>query len=421
MKIPQLARYNGSVAKAYEFCEQNITEYPVNLFEIIKKFKWGLLTYEEMAKKNNCTIEDISECLGLDGYSIYNGKNYTIVYNNERKSERINFTIAHEIGHIILDHHKDFDVTSVLKDNFSKEEYKILENEANCFARNILAPAPLSQKVPFLFRALKLNDIFNISFSAQNTRLNFLKSDLNYLTVTQIFSMQEKYDTYYSCRNCNNNHINKNYNYCPLCGSSKLKEGNGFMIYKNEIELDKEKKAKICPKCHNEEILNGSHCKICGFELFNRCTNFETDNYGNIIEGCAEICDANARYCHKCGFKTTFFQNGLLCDYKDYKEPVDSTHKQMWNERVQTLKKEGKIMLYTNLIHTDLLEIDDNTIGINYPDGLAPFTKTLINKKENEDFINLMIKDIYGVKKKIKFYDKSVDIESNISDDGLPF
>ena len=28
-----------------------------------------------------------------------------------------------------------------------------------------------------------------------------------------------------------------------------------------------------------------------------------------------EICDANARYCHKCGSKTSFYQLGLLEDY----------------------------------------------------------------------------------------------------------
>ncbi len=55
MKVPQLARYNGTVVIAYKFTLENIIEFPVNLFQLIKKFKWGLLTYEEMALKNKWT------------------------------------------------------------------------------------------------------------------------------------------------------------------------------------------------------------------------------------------------------------------------------------------------------------------------------------------------------------------------------
>ena len=89
MKIPQLARYNGTVSTAYNFIYDNITEFPVNPFNLISKFKWGLLTYNQMAKENNCTIEDICECLGTDGYSIYNGTNYTIAYNNNQPSKEL--------------------------------------------------------------------------------------------------------------------------------------------------------------------------------------------------------------------------------------------------------------------------------------------------------------------------------------------
>lgn len=311
MKIPLLARYNGTVEKSYLFVMNNVKYFPLNPFEIIKKFKWGLLTYEDMAKKLNCSIDDICECFGSDGYSIYDGKYYSIAYNISGNSkERINFTLAHEIGHIILNHHKDFEVTEIIKDNFIESEYKILENEANCFARNILAPAPLSQKVPFLFRTLKLNDIFNISSTARSTRLNFLKNDLNYLTATEIFKMQQNFDTYLICRNCNAQFINNTYHYCPQCGTKKLKKGIGLMIYKNEVELDELKKAKICPKCGNEEILEGPYCKICGLELFNRCTNSD-----NAWDSCGEVCDANARYCHKCGAKTLFYHLGIIPNY----------------------------------------------------------------------------------------------------------
>lgn len=314
MKIPQLARYNGTVEKAYDFVMENIDCFPVNPFQVIQKFKWGLCTYTEMAEKMCCSIEDICECFGKDGYSIYNGQHYSIAYNIDGNSkERISFTLMHEIGHIILGHHKDFETTTIMKDNFTENEYKILENEANCFARNVLAPAPLSQKVPFIFRALKLTDIFNISSTARRTRFNFLKYDLNYLTADMIFNMQNTFDTFVVCSKCKNKLVKCDYKYCPNCGSSKLKKGIGFMKYKNEIKLDENKKAIICPKCDNEEILEGPFCKICGLELFNRCSNYNESDWS----GCSQVCDANARYCHICGSPTTYYNLKVIPDFNN--------------------------------------------------------------------------------------------------------
>lgn len=419
MKIPQLARYNGTVAQAYKFVENNIVIFPINLFELIKKFNWGLITYEEMAKNNNCTIDDICECLGTDGYSIYNGNNYTIAYNNTKKTKgRINFTLAHEIGHIILKHHKDFEVTEVLKNNFTKEEYKILENEASCFARNILSPAPLSLKISSIFRYFKLTDIFNITPSARKTRLSLLKQDLNYLSTEEILNMQKVYDYYLECTNCKNKYINKNSKYCPICGQSKLKKGKGFMKYTSNIEVDENKKSKVCPRCGNEEISEGAYCKICGLELFNRCTNYITDNNGNIVEGCAKICDSNARYCDQCGNETSFFKEGLLPSYTKYLLPLNDEIQKKWKEKINNLKTQGKMFLYVALSDTELIELDSSTIIINFKNKIAPLTENIVTKPENLEELAQMINKIFNSSKSIKIYSQYEDIEKT---DDLPF
>lgn len=317
MKIPQLARYNGTVAKAYEFVENNIIEFPVNPFEIIKKFKWGLLTYEEMALQNKCTIEDICDCLGTDGYSIYNGTNYTIAYNNKIKSYgRINFTLAHEIGHIVLKHHKDFDVTEVIKNNFTKDEYKILENEANCFARNFLAPAPLVSKLNLLGVLFNLNAFFNITFTAATTRISFLKNDLYYLTEEQITDFNQKYQRRKQCNVCMTKNLNLNIKYCPLCGNKNLVLGDVFTMKEyNGININE---LHECPRCENYDIQSeDNYCKICGLNFKNECTS------------CGMELDSSARYCTQCGNVTTYFQAGILKDWKlsEYtdKEPVFQT------------------------------------------------------------------------------------------------
>lgn len=304
MRVPQLARYNGTVEKAYEFVNENVTQFPIDLFKVIKKLKWKLLTYEELALQNNCTIDDIIDCLGKDGYSIYYGNNYTIAYNNTIKSQgRINFTLAHEIGHIVLNHHKDFDVTKILTDNFTKAEYKILENEANCFARNILVPAPLISDFGLFNMFLKIPTLFNITPKAARARISFLNSDLYYLTEKQINNFKEKYQRDKQCINCSTKHLDINAKYCPLCGDKKLILGDFSMKEYKGINIQE---LHECPKCENYDLQSkDKYCKICGLKLNNACT------------ACGMEMDTSARYCTECGNVTTYFQSGILSDWKN--------------------------------------------------------------------------------------------------------
>ncbi len=308
MKVPLLARYNGTVAKAYEFVNQNVDSFPINPIDLIKSFHWGLITYGDIAKENNCTIDDVIECIGKDGYSIYNGHNYTVAYNNTINSKgRINFTLAHEIGHIVLNHHKDFEVTNTLQDNFTKEEYKILENEANCFARNILAPAPLVMQLNFFGAIFKMIDCFDITFKAATTRLSLLRNDLYYLNSEQIDEIKSKYQRKKQCDKCSTKYFDLSISYCPICGNKKLIIGDYFTMKRYE-KVDIFSKNE-CPICQNVEFsTDDQYCKICGLKLHNSCSF------------CGAEMESNARYCTKCGQKTVYFETGILDDWETTKK-----------------------------------------------------------------------------------------------------
>lgn len=351
MKVPKLARYNGAVENAYQFVNDYITEFPIDLFRLIKKFKWGLLTYEEMAVKNNCTINDICECLGTDGYSIYNGNNYTIAYNNAIKSHgRINFTLAHEIGHIILNHHKDFEVTEVIKDNFTKEEYKILEYEANCFARNMLAPSPLVNQLSFWNLIFDVPNFFEITHRAFSVRMRFLAEDLNYLNDEQMSRMCNSFLRFKICPKCKSHTTDLTDIYCEICGN-KLITGDGFKMKKyNSLYV-----LTQCPNCENVDIYaEDMYCIICGQSLKNCCTV------------CNNPLPNKARYCNKCGGKSSFFNSGELASIK-YTDGVvltpdeEMTYKN-WKIILMNLKQAGNIALYVSLINSNLCVIDNNTV-----------------------------------------------------------
>jgi len=100
----------------------------------------------------------------IDGMSYYYDdlKEFHIIYNDSRKHARIRFTIAHEIGHIVLGH---------------KESNEENESEADFFARSLLVPIPI-----ILFKEISDEEIimeeFDVSFQVASIVLNNVKSRL---------------------------------------------------------------------------------------------------------------------------------------------------------------------------------------------------------------------------------------------------
>lgn len=333
MSIPNHARYDYCCEMANEFLiNENITSLPFDADRIIKKHKWARLKYSELAFQYNTTVDDISEAYGSkDAFTIFNGNNYAIAYNNTVKvKQRIYFTKLHEIGHIYLGHFTEFNETILSRYNITKQQYKILENEANCFARNILVPAG----VIFRFNDLNPNiisNIFEVTTSAAKTRLDFLNSDLHYLSSENIEKqLNHFYNFIYKrkCLKCGHGLISEDAKYCPICGHYRLVWGDGFMKYYDGILLDDDGHATICPRCENEDI--GEHdiyCKICGAYLLQHCADVtETDSYGNeYIErkGCGCKLDSNARYCPQCGSISTFNKFGYLVKWNEEKENIE--------------------------------------------------------------------------------------------------
>ena len=74
-----------------------------------------------------------------------------------------------------------------------------------------------------------------------------------------------------------------------------------------------------------------------------------------------------------------------------------------WPEIVNDLKQNGKIVLYTNLINTKAVELNDMTIGIEFPKQLTPFGKTILEKQENIREITTLVSMACGKEMQIKY------------------
>lgn len=62
----------------------------------------------------------------------------------------------------------------------NSELYKIMDCEADCFARNLLCPVRILKQINYAFTPKELSNIFGITESAAKTRLDLYKNDLYY-------------------------------------------------------------------------------------------------------------------------------------------------------------------------------------------------------------------------------------------------
>ena len=92
-----------------------------------------------------------------------------------------------------------------------------------------------------------------------------------------------------------------------------------------------------------------------------------------------------------------------------------------WSEVINKLKSSGKIMVYTNLINTKAKEVND-TLQIEFKNGLTAFGKTVLSKPENIEEISNIVNSISGKEFKIKYIEGNLSTpkeENNINLDGL--
>ena len=133
------------VANTFE--KYDIRCVPISGFEIARKMRITCYPYSSIPKNKRHLLLKKSK----DGFSLQTSdEKWRIYYNDEHGYGRINNTIMHEIGHIILDH---------------SEDSELAEKEVKFFAKYALAPPILISRLN-LKSPSKIASIFNISYEA---------------------------------------------------------------------------------------------------------------------------------------------------------------------------------------------------------------------------------------------------------------
>jgi DNA polymerase-3 subunit gamma/tau len=87
------------------------------------------------------------------------------------------------------------------------------------------------------------------------------------------------------------------------------------------------------------------------------------------------------------------------------KSNYSSATQEFWPQIINDLKANKKMVLYSNLMNTVATEINDLTIGIEFPSGLTPFAKTMLERPENIKIITDMVSIAKGKEMHIKYID----------------
>lgn len=139
---------------------------------------------EEILKTNNISLdhEDLED--HLSGYCMKSSGNASVTINQNHHSNRQNFTIAHELGHLFL--HCEDEGVFIEQQSFNRDKQSSTgeikeEVEANRFASCLLMPEKFVREIAISYKGSisekEVNDManeFEVSSMAMCYRLNKL-------------------------------------------------------------------------------------------------------------------------------------------------------------------------------------------------------------------------------------------------------
>ncbi|MDL2224744.1 ImmA/IrrE family metallo-endopeptidase [Eubacteriales bacterium OttesenSCG-928-M02] len=178
-----MARENIQQQTIYQKALQHILNsgqdaLPYDVFQCCVHHGWAVVSIQEYCEKYDFDPDFMMEKViqSTDGASIFlreHGR-YCILYNAMKEQSHIRWVIAHEIGHIVLDHFQQYPGYLSRHGVLLEDKYASFEREANLFARFLLAPPPLLDHLD-ISDALEIQTIADIPQRAARHTSLFLK------------------------------------------------------------------------------------------------------------------------------------------------------------------------------------------------------------------------------------------------------
>ena len=138
--------YKKARDKAWDIIiDYNVSSLPVDVFNLCKRMGIHTVSYEKAAE--TIQLHSLSKyTIDNDGFTVILNGHYVIFYDDTiQPIGRMRFTLAHELGHIVLGHLLTESVSCrsgiTLWNNGETQEPNDLEKSANIFSSRLLSPA----------------------------------------------------------------------------------------------------------------------------------------------------------------------------------------------------------------------------------------------------------------------------------------
>lgn len=185
--------YHKATNKAYAvLVSLRISSLPISTLDIIRRCpRLRVISYTEVCARFGISWDEyMAQNVSERGYICRQGKNAIIYYNDTIDPEIIRFTLAHELGHYLLGH---------------REETSANDKEANCFARNLLCPVPITD----YFDLDDVDDccnIYAVSPPAAEVVLDKRKLDRYHITTPHYNAMVQLFNLEHLAKEAQLNH-----------------------------------------------------------------------------------------------------------------------------------------------------------------------------------------------------------------------
>ena len=323
---------------------------------------------------------------GADALSVWHrglGR-FLVLYDEGRDPRRVRFTLAHELGHILLGH--------LTGPEEERSRGDAAEKEADAFAAEFLAPSsvlrPLlgPKEAPFLTadRLALLCDISRESALfcldrlsreeetedsplAQRLRLQLLDGTVENRGALLLAAAKRRgaegqtgFEKAVSvCAACGAYVYAEAAARCPCCGRTlKLSAGEGRGDAQDAfVFLSLLREAPFCPRCLNERRSpEDRYCRVCGFPLRNRCLRENRP------------LPADLSFCPVCGSPSAWYT--LLRARREQREALRQTYPEnerfsrwphLFSTALHALRR-GNIRLLSALLFSELRIGDDGNL-----------------------------------------------------------
>ena len=152
--------------------------YPINPLALFCGLENSrIISYQELASTSGCSLAEITAiCESESGCTHYNkaADRYLTLYNSSNAGNnvdgRIRWTVAHELGHVVLEHLPIMAVMQIAENNFNNISDPELEQEADFFAATLLCPFP-AYEILGIRSPRDIQDAFGLSEEASRNRM----------------------------------------------------------------------------------------------------------------------------------------------------------------------------------------------------------------------------------------------------------